>query len=341
MQCSRLLERMLCGDAKLWRSIRLDDKVRLSDEALRKLLFKVNARSTCTHLSLVGCSMVSGTGLFPLKGSSVLQVLDFRTRSASLTLQNKDLGIAALGRLIRSMCPTSEAEDAGKRFRMLLLDQTERLSRAEQKILQRVDSAVQSRLARNGTKCRLCKAAQVKWPASRALCAGCGVARPCGACEKARCQAEEIEQRNAISCTSCSQYWCGLCAIAHVESLRSCDSCEYDCDQALCSICCKRFMKECDCGACFCDNTTGEPGEDPACSFEIGECDICGVVICTVCMEDHGLCEECAYLTDSSYSDLGDEGAIGHGDGGDADSPSLYTFDDLDSDGCMASTIHT
>jgi len=44
MQCSRLLEGLLCGHAKLWRSIRLDHSERLSDDALSKLLLRVNAR---------------------------------------------------------------------------------------------------------------------------------------------------------------------------------------------------------------------------------------------------------------------------------------------------------
>jgi hypothetical protein len=345
MQCSRLLEGLLCGHAKLWRSIRLDHSERLSDDALSKLLLRVNARGVCTHLSLVGCSSVSGTGLAPLEGSRALEVLDFRTRSTPPDLEETrsdplsvDLGIAALDKLIRSICklqrePKGELKGAAQSFRLLLLDPvspyyskdelelhrkspgkrfTERFSVAQQKLLKLVSKAVRARRFTDGTKCRVCKAAFLAsatrsvYSARRALCAGCGTMRPCRACEEERFSAKEIEQRRSLTCESCCQYWCGLCVVKREELMHSC----YSCGAVLCSVCSDRFMEECDCGTWYC--------RSEYCNT-LQECDSCAHnVVCSQCTLgwDHLLCEDCADLEELDHYES------------DSDSES-YNFDDL------------
>jgi hypothetical protein len=82
--------------------------------------------TVCSRLSLVGCSYVSGTGLAPLMGSPVLEVLDFRARlthTSDGSERYSGRGIAALDKLIRSSCKVpSGLNDAPQRFRLLLLD---------------------------------------------------------------------------------------------------------------------------------------------------------------------------------------------------------------------------
>ena len=332
---------------------------------------RVNARDVCTHLSLVGCSSVSGTGLAPLKGSSVLEVLDFRTRSthpSDGSERYSDRGIAALDNLIRSICKVpSGLNDAAQRFRLLLLDPStcetkdasklkhkstenrliQRFSPAQQKILKRVDKAVRIRLAGAGQSCRLCKVALIAYPARRALCAGCGVYRLCVACEKERLKGVQPlpnflrgldfalhpqildiyrpgmshepdwpEQARAITCESCCQYWCGLCAAANLESLHACGKCH----QENCSVCAERFMEACDCGAWYCANDVG--GVNDPCS-DLVQCQLCDVMVCDECMaEDRGqdlpLCADCVGSSYSSSDGYPSHYGDGYSDGFDS-----------------------
>ena len=61
-----------------WRMVDLSGNRRITDEQLRTFLMNIDARDNTRVLSLAGCASVNGTGLDPLRGSTVMEDIDLR-----------------------------------------------------------------------------------------------------------------------------------------------------------------------------------------------------------------------------------------------------------------------
>ena len=79
---SKTLQKLIFQDCiPLWREIDFSDlpyatKQSLTDEMLASLLIRVNAKSVTRTINLTSCNGIQGTGLEPLRGSEVLEILD-------------------------------------------------------------------------------------------------------------------------------------------------------------------------------------------------------------------------------------------------------------------------
>ena len=81
----------------------------LGDQALARLLKRVDAKNHMVSLSLVGCWRVTGAGLYPLEGSTVLRSIDFRRATlARGTLRYQPLSPWAL-EFLTAMIPRLES----------------------------------------------------------------------------------------------------------------------------------------------------------------------------------------------------------------------------------------
>jgi len=93
-------------------TINLSGNQNITDDQLHAFLDNINANQNTRVLSLVGCTKITGTGLVPLSGSSVLEDIDLRVLG-SLPLQGDSaclLGSTGLdeecvGDILNSMLP--------------------------------------------------------------------------------------------------------------------------------------------------------------------------------------------------------------------------------------------
>jgi len=68
----------VANQGSLWTELSVPLDSTLGDQALARLLKRVDAKNHMVSLSLVGCWRVTGAGLYPLEGSTVLRSIDFR-----------------------------------------------------------------------------------------------------------------------------------------------------------------------------------------------------------------------------------------------------------------------
>ena len=99
-------------------------KERLTDKSLEALLSKVNAGKVTTDLILYGCTGVTGTGIKPLRGSTVLESIDLRFWEGEC--RNKRLPhYEVISGVLRSMSPFVAEKDGG--IKVLRLDHVGRV----------------------------------------------------------------------------------------------------------------------------------------------------------------------------------------------------------------------
>mmetsp|Transcript_37822 Transcript_37822/g.76967 ORF Transcript_37822/g.76967 Transcript_37822/m.76967 type:complete len:323 (+) Transcript_37822:269-1237(+) len=94
----------------LWTTLdfgRLEKEVkeRLTDKPLETLLSKVNAGKVTTDLILYGCNGVTGTGIKPLRGSTVLESIDLRFWEGECRSNCRLPHYEVISGVIRSMSP--------------------------------------------------------------------------------------------------------------------------------------------------------------------------------------------------------------------------------------------
>ena len=76
---------MLCNSPSFWKTIcfSAEHAPKLTDAHLARLLLRVNAKTHTAHLSLRGCTRVTGDGLEPLRFSAALVSIDLRVTLAA------------------------------------------------------------------------------------------------------------------------------------------------------------------------------------------------------------------------------------------------------------------
>jgi hypothetical protein len=91
--------------------INLNGNQNITDDQLHAFLDNINANQNTRVLSLVGCTKITGTGLVPLSGSSVLEDIDLRVLALPLQgdsaclLGSTGLDEECVGDILNSMLP--------------------------------------------------------------------------------------------------------------------------------------------------------------------------------------------------------------------------------------------
>jgi hypothetical protein len=266
--------RRLCNSPSLWRTIRFspESAPKLTDEDLRLVLLRVNAKQHTEHVSLCGCTSLTGEGLEPLRYSSALLEIDLRVNVAARGMRARAAGdYAALdphrvAPILESCLP----------MRYSPLEDDYRLDRIHVNSLRRPH--------RNfwplGAHPELERAHHRRWvalmrwaSASReqrdpVMCGHCG--EPC----------DETGPLGVLSCSACGVVTCHRYegdgssdenepghghshSHAHVSRDKTCPS-AFECD-----LCRRIFCAACDAG---------------------DECVRCGTIVCTRCAVQHGAC---------------------------------------------------
>jgi len=111
---SKTCQKIIYNDIpkKRWAKINFNGNQNITDDQLHAFLDNINANQNTKVLSLVGCTKITGSGLVPLSGSSVLEDIDLRVLG-SLPLQGDSaclLGSTGLdeecvGAILNSMLP--------------------------------------------------------------------------------------------------------------------------------------------------------------------------------------------------------------------------------------------
>ena len=264
--------RRLCNSPPLWRTVRFSSEYahRLADEQLRRLLIRVNAKQHTAHISLSGCTALTGDGLEPLSFSSTLESIDLRVSTTARGLRARAVGDDALldpdhvAPILETMLPMAFSP----------LEGAYRLDRIHVNSLRRRPCAT-------AAETELERAKHKKWiglkrwasaareQRDQVMCGHCG--NPC----------DETGPLGVLACSSCGVVTCKR----HVEASSSSD--EADCGHAHAhshgaisrpTACPSAF--ECDlCRRIFC--AACEAGD---------ECPLCGTIVCTPCAAEHPAC---------------------------------------------------
>ena len=262
---------------------------KITDNLLEDMLLRIDADAVLKKLKLAGCVNITGSGLYPLHGSAVVEQID-------------------LGLVAEHKSPVLDAEHLiSYEHALPILDS----------IIEREDGAIRNltspkswRDERNPELNEFLTRCNQAFSRRNITCSQCVTAVEESDPWFILSRRGEFCGLQNFTCYSCTKHFCYNCTDEDDECiLRYCNFCEkeycFDCgSMEKCVDCnefyCKECLEECgECGNTYCGECIGKCGGFGCsrkfcsrCANQKRACDYCGIHFCNPCWDFHG-CEYC------------------------------------------------
>mmetsp|Transcript_27520 Transcript_27520/g.55509 ORF Transcript_27520/g.55509 Transcript_27520/m.55509 type:complete len:409 (-) Transcript_27520:304-1530(-) len=236
----------------------------LTDRVLSVLLSRVNAVNVTEYLSLFGCYKICGSGLVPLRGSTVLKEIDLRLERGWRNRGDETPAHTVICTVLRSMPPFQRTEDgcSTNGLRLIQIDRLRTGSSGREHLFIRPPEfddlfntfgrKVAERLEREGEKCNDCGILLYERLSTLAVSKGVDVGsliptpNLCFLCKNVAC-GQGVNCNKVQICFDCKKQICTEC-----KKMDLCKDCGkmYCCHDKRVCYACKAF----DCGESSCHN---------------------------------------------------------------------------------------